>query len=82
VTVREELHVLIDALPEHELSTVRRFLLSVTPPLDKLGAFLAAAPEDDEPSTVEQDAAAAEAREALRRGERVSADEVKRSLLP
>ena len=82
MTVRDEIHLLIDALPENELQTVRQYLRSLAGGGDDpLGRFLATAPEDDEPSTPEQDRVAEEAREALARGERISAEEVKRTLL-
>lgn len=82
MTVRDEIHGLIDALPEDELPAVGRFLRSVAPEReDALGEFLAAAPEDDESSTPDQEAAAEVAREALRRGERATIEEVRRKLL-
>jgi len=82
MTVRDEIHLLIDTLPEGDLPRVRQFLRSLADGgNDSLGRFLGAAPEDDEPSTPEQDQAAREARESLERGERVSAEEVKQTLL-
>lgn len=82
MSIRDEVHDLVDALPEDELTAARRYLeVLQSAPGDSLARFLAAAPDDDEPSTPEQDRAAAEAREAFRRGERISAAEVKRTLL-
>ncbi len=82
MSVRDEVHDLVDALPEGELPAARRYLESLrTPQDDSLARFLAAAPEDDEPSTPEQDRAAAKARDAFRRGERISAAKAKRTLL-
>jgi hypothetical protein len=82
MSVRDEIHQLVDALPEGELDAARRYLEVLrTSPDDSLARFLAAAPEDDEPSTPEQDRAVATARDAFRRGERISAAEVKRTLL-
>ncbi len=82
MSVRDEVHELVDALPEGELPAARRYLESLRPPRDdSLARFLAAAPEDDEPSSPEQDRAAAEGRDAFRRGERISAAEAKRTLL-
>ena len=82
MAVRNELHELIDALPESELPVARRFLRSLQDANgDSLDRFLAAAPEDDEPSTPEQDRAAAEARDAHRRGERISGEDLKREIL-
>ncbi|MBA2520880.1 MAG: hypothetical protein H0V24_14540 [Chloroflexia bacterium] len=82
MSVRDEVHELVDALPEDELPAARRYLEALgTAPDDSLARFLAAAPEDDEPSSSEQDRVAAAAREAYRRGERISAAEAKRTLL-
>ena len=82
MTVRAELHELLDALPEAELSTARRYLESLRRMGDDpLGRFLREAPEDDEPTTPDEDEGAAEAREELRRGEGISVDEIKRTLL-
>ncbi len=82
MTVRDDVHELVDALPDSELPAVQRYLESLTRSLDDpLGRFLAAAPEDDEPTTPEEDRKAAEAREAFRRGERVAGEELKRTLL-
>jgi len=79
MTVRGSVHELVDSLPESELPAVRRYLETVGEPLDDvLGRFLASAPEDDEPSTPVQDRAATGGREALRRGECVSGEELKR----
>jgi hypothetical protein len=82
ISVRDEVHELVDALPESESAAARRFLEALrTSPDDSLARFLAAAPEDDEPSTPEQDRAAAAARDALRQGDRISAAAANRALL-
>ncbi len=81
MAVRSELHDLIDSLPEDDLPTARRLLRSLQNPGDSLDLFLAAAPIDDEPSTPDQDRAAAEARDAMHRGEGIPGDQLKRSLL-
>ena len=49
--------------------------------VDPLTQFLTAAPVDDEPTTPEEERDAAAAREEVRRGETVSAEEIKRMLL-
>jgi hypothetical protein len=67
MTVRESLHVLIDALPEDRLEVVRRTLIAAAG--DPLLAALEAAPEDDEPLTAEETAEIDEALEDLRRGD-------------
>ncbi len=64
---REELHELIDKLPERELPTVRGLLRYLAG--DPLLRALAEAPIDDEEETVEEMDAVAEAREAVARGE-------------
>ena len=80
MSVRDDVHDLVDALPEGELDAARRYLEVLrTSPHDSLARFLAAALEDDESSTSEQDHAAAQAPHAVRRGEWVSAAEVKRT---
>ncbi len=48
---------------------------------DPLTRFLNAAPLDDQPTTSEEDREAAAARDEVRRGETITADEVKRMLL-
>lgn len=56
----------------------RTFLMVLDDPLTR---FLNAAPVDDEPTSPEEDREAAAARAEVRRGETVSAEKVKRSLL-
>jgi hypothetical protein len=70
VTVKEELHCLIEELPECELHAAKRFLeyLRAVPLDPVLRAFLEA-PEDDEPVTEEEEAAIAEAKAEIDRGE-------------
>lgn len=75
---REDLHRLIDELPERDVPTVRRMLRALAPsPLRK---FLAAAPIDDEPLTPEEKAEIREAEGAYRRGEWVSDEDLDREL--
>jgi hypothetical protein len=73
---RHVLHLLIDRIPEEELSAAQRFLeyLAVSP------AHRAAlsAPPDDEPVTEGDAAAIARAREEVRLGKVVSHDDVLR----
>ncbi len=70
MVVRDELHQLIDALPEREVHTARRFLQFLRDEGDDpvVRAFLDA-PEDDEPFTAEDEAAVAEAEAEIARGE-------------
>ena len=80
-TTRETLHKLIDELPECDLH-MAELLIQWRHQLrdDPLLVTLATAPLDDEEITAEEEAAVAEAREAVARGEVYSFDEVKREL--
>ncbi len=80
VTVREDLHRLIDELPDQELAAARTYLKALRATSDPLATLLAVAPVDDEPVTEEEEAGAAKAREQYRRGETLTADNVKRPL--
>lgn len=57
---KEELHSLIDRLPEAELQAARRFLEYLCERDDPVLRALLNAPEDDEPTTPEEDEAVAE----------------------
>lgn len=61
-TTRDELHRLLDGLPESELERVVRFLRNESEARQRLEELLAAAPIDDEPLTDED-------REAIAQGE-------------
>ena len=82
MTIREDLHKLIDRLPESECSTafevLEGWLIESAPML----LTLVNAPEDDEPTTPEEDASAEEAWQEYLRGQAISAEEAKRALLP
>ena len=78
---REELRHLVDELPESELDTARRFLRYLRDTVDPLVRTLLEAPEDDEPTTPEEDESAREAWQEYLRGEAISAEEAKRELL-
>jgi hypothetical protein len=79
VTTREQLHTLIDGLPECDLGSVQ-LLIEWRNRLrdDRTALLVATAPEDDEPESPEEAAAVAEAREAISRGEVYSLDAIKR----
>ena len=81
--VRVDLHRLVDSLPEGELSVAYRVLeaLSRAAPRDPLYSH-ADAPLDDEVTTPEEDAEAAEAWREYQRGETLSAEAARRLLLP
>ena len=49
MTKREMLHVIVDRLPEEELTTAARILTALGRPADTLHLLLANAPIDDEP---------------------------------
>jgi ATP-dependent DNA ligase len=76
-TTRDELYRLIDSIPASQLDDARKAL---EPLADPMLTSLADAPEDDEPETEEERAAVEEAWDGYRRGEWVSADEVRREL--
>ena len=80
---KADLHRLVDTLPESEVPVARRVLevLSATAQGEVMYS-LEDAPLDDEPTSPEEDAAAAEAWAEYQRGEALSAEEAKRLLLP
>ena len=81
-TMRDELHELIDALPDSELMTARRYLEFLHSGADDMLTWVIDnAPNDDEPTTPEEEALVEEARQEVRRGETISAEEAKRLLL-
>ena len=79
---REDLHQLVDELPESEHATAQRVLEGLRV-LTAVGPLYTAAtaPIDDETETEEERAAVAEAYDALARGEVISAAEAKRRRL-
>ena len=79
-TVRQQLHVLVDELPESELYTAKRFLHYLHDTSDPVLQALLQAPEDDEIETPEEAAAVAGARVALGEGRVVSDEELARRL--
>jgi hypothetical protein len=69
VTAKEELHRLLDSLPEADVHAARRFLEFLRAANDD--PFLRAlreAPEDDEPASLAEDQSAQEGWEEYRRG--------------
>jgi hypothetical protein len=81
MTTREQLHKLIDELPECDLGAVQ-LLIEWRDHLrdDRMALLHALAPLDDEPLTLEDEVALAEADEAIARGDVYSLDEVRREL--
>jgi hypothetical protein len=76
MAAREHVHRLVDELPDEELGAAERYLAYLRDQGDPFARALADAPEDDEPTTPEEDASAREAWSQRHQG--VSADEAKR----
>ena len=75
MTVKDDLHQLVDQLDEDAARQEQAYLQTLSLP-----AFLRDAPIDDEPETDAERAAVAEAREAIARGEVVRNQDLKREL--
>jgi hypothetical protein len=78
MTSKEELHRLVDELPETEGYAAKRFLEYLRNMGDPVLRAMLEAPEDDEPETEEERAAVAEAYEDFKAGRMVSHQELKR----
>jgi hypothetical protein len=78
MTAKERLRQLADELSEQDAAAA--LVLVETGLHDPMLAALAAAPEDDEPTTPDEDESAREGYAAYKRGEAVPLDEVKREL--
>jgi hypothetical protein len=78
MTTKERLHKLVDELSEQEAEAA--LVIVERRRDDPMLHALASAPIDDEPSSAEEDASAAEALASYRRGEAVSSDEMRREL--
>lgn len=81
MTTKAKLHQLVDELPGSELDAAARFLAYLRDMADPFERMLNEAPEDDEPTTPEEDQTADEAWEEYRRGEYISAEQAKHELL-
>ncbi|MBI3947918.1 MAG: hypothetical protein HY321_18515 [Armatimonadetes bacterium] len=77
-STKQEAHSLLDRLSEADLAVVARMLRGLVPADDPLIAFLASAPEDDDPHIEEEQRLDAESREACRRGEGIPHAEIGR----
>jgi len=77
MTSKEELHRLVDELPESELHGAKRFLEYLRNMGDPMMQALMEAPEDDEPETEEERAAVAEAYEDIAAGRVVTMEEIR-----
>jgi hypothetical protein len=80
-TIRNDLYRLVDELPDSELHAARRFLEYLRNLGDPVLRAAMEAPEDDEPTTPEEDQGAEEAWQAYLRGEAISAEEAEREFL-
>jgi hypothetical protein len=78
MTTKERLHKLVEELSEQEAEAA--LVIVERRRDDPMLHALASAPIDDEPSSAEEDASAAEALASYRRGEAVSSDEMHREL--
>ncbi|MGD9894516.1 MAG: hypothetical protein AB7R89_17855 [Dehalococcoidia bacterium] len=79
MATRQELHELLDAIPDQGLDEARRYLEALNQAKgDPYLARLLIAPEEDEPLTAEEEAGLAEARAEWCRGEFYTADEMRR----
>ncbi len=77
---KQNLHRLVDELPERAVALAIRLLEAARDTTDPLLQALENAPLDDEPTTPEEDAAAAEARAELERGEGVRHEDALREM--
>ncbi len=78
---REEIHRIIDEIPESQLPTVLSYLKRFTDASDDpVQRALANAPVDDEPQTEEEQRAVQEGKADVRLGRTLSTDTLKREL--
>jgi hypothetical protein len=78
MTIKDDLHRLVDELPAEELYAAKRYLVYLRNMGDPVFRSLEEAPYDDEPETPEERAAVLEAYKDLAEGRVVSFDEIKR----
>ena len=79
-TKKEELHELVDWLPEGLWEKAHKSLLSELKKADPVAYALYTAPEDDEEETEEERLAVQEAYEAIARGEIISHEDLMQEL--
>ena len=80
MTIKDELHRLVDELPQKELHGAKRFLEYLRNMGDPVLRALMEAPEDDEPTTPEEDEGAEEAWREYLRGEARPWEDVREEL--
>lgn len=78
MTIKKDLHRLVDELPKKELPVAKRYLEYLRNMGDPVLRAMLEAPEDDEPETEEERAAVAEAYEELAAGKMTPLEDVKR----
>lgn len=76
---RDDLHRLVDQIPDSELSAAQRYLEYLRD-VDPVRKALKAAPVDDEMETEEEAEAVKEAEADIRAGRTLTTDELKREL--
>ncbi len=79
MTAKQQLHQLVDEFSEVEAAEALDILASRRQ-RDSLTELLDNAPDDDEPSTPEEEALVQQAREEIARGEAISLDELRAEL--
>lgn len=78
---REELHRMLDEIPEGKLPVVRKYLKNVRDAADDpVRRAIENAPLDDEPETEKEKQAVEEGKADIRAGRTLSNDELKREL--
>jgi hypothetical protein len=80
MTIKDDLHRLVDELPAEELYAAKRYLVYLRNMGDPVFRSLEEAPYDDEPETPEERAAVEEAYKDIAEGNVVSLDDFKREL--
>ena len=80
MTIKDELHRVVDELPQKELHGAKRFLEYLRNMGDPLLQALMEAPEDEEPTTPEEDEGAKEAWREYLRGEARPWEDVREEL--
>ena len=84
MTKRDELMGMLAELPDADIEALwgvaQRLRVTMAPPEFDLGTIMDAAPEDDEPSTPEEEAAVKAALEDVAAGRVHTADQVRRML--
>ena len=79
MTAKEKLRQAVEGLSEEEAREALRYLAG-RQERDSLTDLLENAPEDDEPTSAEEEEGVREAREQVERGEVFSAEEIKREI--